>query len=88
MAMDRVKMNSVDQTRARENRKNCRSGPKLKILDRFQTPQNANKSVPIFPQPTNFHESMMSKKSQMVKSSQTDNVRAPFKCDIMVVKML
>ena len=29
---------------------------------------------------------MMSKKSQTVKSSQTDNVRAPFKCDIMVVK--
>ena len=54
--------------RARENRKNSRSGPKLRILDRFQTPQNANKSVqqvcalnPIFPQPTNFHESMMSK---------------------------
>ena len=74
---------------------NSRSGPKLRILDRFQTPQNANKSVqqvcalnPIFPQPTNFHESMMSKKSQMVKSSQTDNVRAPFKCDIMVVKRL
>ena len=47
--------------RARENRKNSRSGPKLRILDRFQTPQNANKSVqqvcalnPIFPQPTNF----------------------------------
>ena len=44
---------------ARENRKNSRSGPKLRILDRFQTPQNANKSVqqvcalnPIFP-PTN-----------------------------------
>ena len=61
------------QTRARENRKNSRSGPKLRILDRFQTPQNANKSVqqvcalnPIFPQPTNFHESMMSKKSQTV----------------------
>ena len=76
-------------SRARENRKNSRSGPKLRILDRFQTPQNANKSVqqvcvlnPIFPQPTNFHESMMSKKSQ------TDNVRAPFKCDIMVVKRL
>ena len=56
-------------TRARENRKNSRSGPKLRILDRFQTPQNANKSVqqvcalnPIFPKPTNFHESMMSKK--------------------------
>ena len=55
--------------RARENRKNSRSGPKLTILDRFQTPQNANKSVqqvcalnPIFPKPTNFHESMMSKK--------------------------
>ena len=31
--------------RARENRKNSRSGPKLRILDRFQTPQNANKSV-------------------------------------------
>ena len=81
--------------RARENRKNSRSGPKLRILDRFQTPQNANKSVqqvcvlnPIFPQPTNFHESMMSKKSQTVKSSQTDNVRPPFKCDIMVVKRL
>ena len=81
--------------RARENRKTSRSGPKLKILDRFQTPQNANKSVqqvcalnPIFPKPTNFHESMMSKKSQTVKSSQTDNVRAPFKCDIMVVKKL
>ena len=78
-----------------ENRKNSRSGPKLRILDRFQTPQNANKSVqqvcalnPIFPQPTNFHESMMSKKSQTVKSSQTDNVRAPFKCNIMVVKRL
>ena len=26
---------------------------------------------PIFPQPTIFHESMMSKKSQTVKSSQT-----------------
>ena len=82
-------------TRARENWKNSRSGQKLRILDRFQTPQNANKSVqqvcalnPIFPQPTNFHESMMSKKSQTVKSSQTDNVRAPFKCDIMVVKRL
>ena len=81
--------------RARENRKNSRSGPKLRILDRFQTPRNANKSVqkvcamnPIFPRPTNFHESMMSKKSQTVKSSQTDNVRAPFKCDSMVVKML
>ena len=81
--------------KARENRKNSRSGPKLRILDRFQTPQNANKSVqqvcalnPIFAQPTNFHESMMSKKSQTVKSSQTDNVRAPFKCDIMVVKRL
>ena len=68
---------------------------KLRILDRFQTPQNANKLVqqvcalnPIFPQPTNFHKSMMSKKSQTVKSSQTDNVRAPFKCDIMVVKRL
>ena len=55
--------------RARENRKNSRSGPKLRILDRFQTPRNTNKSVqqvcainPIFPQPTNFHESMMSKK--------------------------
>ena len=79
--------------RAWENRKNSRSGPKLRILDGFQTPQNANKSVqqvcalnPIFPQPTNFHESMMSKKSQTVKSSQTDNVRAPFICDIMVVK--
>ena len=81
--------------RARENRKNNRSGPKLRILDRFQTPQNANKSVqqvcalnPIFPKPTNFHKSMMSKKSQTVKSFQTDNVRAPFKCDIMVVKRL
>ena len=69
--------------------------PKLRILDRFQTPQNANKSVqqvcalnPILTQPTNFHESMMSKKSQTVKSSQTDNVRAPFKCNIMVVKRL
>ena len=38
-----------------------------RILDQFQTPQNANNSVqqvcalnPIFPQPTNFHESMMS----------------------------
>ena len=31
---------------------------------------------------------MMSKKSQTVKSSQTDNVHAPFKCDIMVVKIL
>ena len=79
--------------RARENRKNSRSGPKLRILDRFQTPQNANKSVqqvcalnPIFPKPTNFHKSMMSKKSQTVKSFQTDNIRAPFKCDIMVVK--
>ena len=29
---------------------------------------------------------MMSKKSQTVKSFQTDNVRAPFKCDIMVLK--
>ena len=82
-------------TRARENRKNSRSGPKLRILDRFQTPQNANKSVPqvcalnpIFPKPTNFHKSMMSKKSQTVKSFQTDNVRALFKCDIMVVKRL
>ena len=28
----------------------------------------------------------MSKKSQMVKSFQIDNVRTPFKCDIMVVK--
>ena len=81
--------------RARENQKNSRSGPKLRILDRFQTPQNANNSDqqvcalnPIFPQPTNFHVSMMSKKSQMVKSSQTDNVRTPFKCDIMVVKRL
>ena len=62
--------------RAWENRKNSRSGPKLRILDRFQTPQNANKSVqqvcalnPIFPQPTNFYESMMSKKLQTVKSS-------------------
>ena len=62
--------------RARENRKSSRSGPKLRILDRFQTLQNANKSVqqvcalnPIFPQPTNFYESMMSKKSQTVKSS-------------------
>ena len=80
--------------RAPENRKNSRSGPKLRILDRFQTPQNANKSVqqvcalnPFFPQLTNFHVSM-SKKSQTVKSSQTDNVRAPFKCDIMVVKRL
>ena len=78
-----------------ENRKNSRSGPKLRILDRFQTPQNANKLVqqvcasnPIFPQPTNFHESMMSKKSQTVKSSQTDNICAPFKCGIMVVKRL
>ena len=35
--------------RARENRKNSRSGPKLRILDRFQTPQNANKSVQHFP---------------------------------------
>ena len=57
--------------RAQENRKNSRSGPKLRILDQFQTPQNANKSVqqvcalnPIFPELTNFHESMMSKKSQ------------------------
>ena len=81
--------------RARENRKNSQSGRKLRILDRFQTPQNANKSVqqvcalnPIFPQPTNFYESMMFKKSQIVKSSQTDNVRAPFKCDIMIVKRL
>ena len=62
--------------RAWENRKNSRSGPKLRILDRFQTLQNANKSVqqvcalnPIFPQPTNFYESMMSKKLQTVKSS-------------------
>ena len=81
--------------RAQENRKNSRSGLKLRILDRFQTPQNANKLVqqvcalnPIFPQPTNFYESMMFKKSQTVKSSETDNVRAPFKCDIMVVKRL
>ena len=81
--------------RARENRKNSRSGPKLRILDRFQTPQNANNSVqqvcalnPIFSQPNNFHKSMMSKKLQTVKSSQTDNIRAPFKCDIMVVKRL
>ena len=29
--------------RAPENRKNSRSGPKLRILDRFQTPENANK---------------------------------------------
>ena len=29
---------------------------------------------------------MMSKKSQTVKSFQTDNVHTPFKCDIMVVK--
>ena len=29
----------------------------------------------------------MSKKSQTVKSSQTDNIRAPFKYDIMVVKI-
>ena len=36
----------------------------------------------------NFHESIMSKKLQTVKSSQTDNVSAPFKCDIMVVKRL
>ena len=35
--------------KARENRKNSRSGPKLRILDRFQTPQNANKSVQHFP---------------------------------------
>ena len=48
--------------RAPENRKNSPSGLKLRILDQFQTPQNANKSVqqvcalnPIFPQPTNFH---------------------------------
>ena len=85
----------TEEIRARENRKNSQSGPKLRILDRFQTPQNANKSVqqvcalnPIFPKPTNFHKSMMSKKSQTVKSFQTDNVRAPFKCDIMVVKRL
>ena len=88
-------VSNINQSRARENRKNSRSGPKLRILDRFQTPQKANKSVqqvcalkPIFHQPTNFHESMMSKKSQTVKSSQTDNVRAPFKCDIMVDKRL
>ena len=31
---------------------------------------------------------MMSEKSQAVKSSQTDDVRAPFKCDIMVFKRL
>ena len=31
---------------------------------------------------------MMSKKSQMVKSSKTDNIHAPFKCNIMVVKRL
>ena len=81
--------------RAPENWKNNRSGPKLRILDRFQTPQNAINSVqqvcvlnPIFPHPTNFQESMMSKKSQTVKSSKTDNVRAPFKCDITVVKRL
>ena len=74
---------------------NSRSGPKIRILDRLQTPQNANNSVqqvcalnPIFPQPTYFHESMMSKQSQTVKSSQTDNVRTPFKCDIMVAKWL
>ena len=86
---------AIVNTRARENRKNSQSGPILRILDRFQTPQNANKSVkqvcalnPIFPQPTNFHKSIMSKKSQTVKSSHTDNVRAPFKCDIMEVKML
>ena len=30
----------------------------------------------------------MSKKSQTVKSPQTDNIHAPFKCDIMVVKQL
>ena len=35
--------------RARENRKNSQSGPKLRILDRFQTPQNANKLVQHFP---------------------------------------
>ena len=89
------KIRIIFQYRAQENRKNSRSGPKLRILDWFQTPQNANKSVqqvcalnPIFPKPTNFHWSMMSKKSQTVKSFQTDNVRAPFKCDIMVVKRL
>ena len=76
-------------------RKSSRSGPKLRILDRFQTPQNANNLVqqvcalnPIFPQPANFHESMMSEKSQTVSSSQTDNIRTPFKYDIMVVKRL
>ena len=74
---------------------NSWSGLKIRILDRFQTPQNADNLVqqvcaltPIFPQPTNFQESMMSKKSQTVMSSQTDNIRAPFKCDIMVVKRL
>ena len=39
-----VKMLTV-LVRAQEIRKNSRSGPKLRILDRFQTPQNANKSV-------------------------------------------
>ena len=65
-------LQSDGASRARENRKNSRSGPKLRILDRFQTPQNANKSVqqvcalnPIFPQPTNFHESMMSTNGQV-----------------------
>ena len=83
-----IKMSSKNQTNSGLTSLHCsensRSGLKLRILDRFQTPQNANKSV----QPTNFHESVMSKKSQTVKSSQTDNVCAPFKCDIMVVKRL
>ena len=90
-----LQVTSILPIRARENRKNSRSGPKLRILDPFQTPQNATKSVqqvcalnPIFPKQTNFHKSMISKKSQTVKSFQTDNVRALFKCDIMVVKRL
>ena len=77
--------------RAPENWKNSEYGPKIRILDGFQTLQNANNSVqqvcalnPIF----SLQESIMYKKSQTVKSSQTDNVRAPFKCDIMVVKRL
>ena len=74
---------------------NSQSGPKIRIPDWFQTPKNAHNLVKqvcavntIFPQPINFHESMMSKKSQTVKSSQTDNVSAPFKCLIMVNKRL
>ena len=69
---------------------NSRSGLKIRILDRFQTPHNANNLVqqvcalnPIF-SPTNQFSgiiqefSVMCKKSQRVKTSQNDNVRAAF----------